>query len=210
MSGNAITTTNTVMSAAETGRVQNTRKSPRDMIKDWRSEVSMMGPRTNASTIGAAGKPDFAIRYPSTPKAVIVTMSMGLLFTPYAPARQASTMTATTIFSGNRVIYERNPMSGSMVKMSMQLPMNMLVTMPQNISGCWTINVGPGVTPCRRNAPRINAITTLSGSPNVKSGMNPLHVAAFAAASGAATPPIAPAPNFWDGLDHCLATAYAT
>ncbi len=98
-------------------------------------------------------------------------------------------------------------MSGSIARISMQLPMNMLVTMPQNISGCCAIRVGPGVTPCRRNAPRMSAITTLSGSPKVRSGMNPLQVAAFAADSGAATPPIAPVPNFCDGFDHCLATA---
>ena len=85
--------------------------------------------------------------------------------------------------------------------------MNMLVTMPQNISGCCAIIVGPGVMPWSMKAPRISAMTTLSGIPSVSSGMNPLQVAALAADSGAATPAIAPDPNFCGVFDQRLATA---
>jgi hypothetical protein len=56
-------------------------------------------------------------------------------------------------------------------------------------------------------APRISAMTTLSGKPRVSSGMKPLHVAALAADSGAATPAIAPLPNFSGCLAQRLATA---
>ena len=50
-------------------------------------------------------------------------------------------------------------------------------------------------------------MTTLSGSPSVNRGIKPLQVAALAAASGAATPAMAPSPNFWDLFDQRLATA---
>ena len=89
------------------------------------------------------------------------------------------------------MIFARRPIIGSMVKIKMQFPMNMLVTMAQKMWGCCNINVGPGVTLCSMKAPRISAMTTLSGKPRVSNGMNPLHVAALAADSGAATPAIA-------------------
>ena len=46
-------------------------------------------------------------------------------------------------------------------------------------------------------APTISAITAFGGMPSVKSGMNEVCAAALLALSGAATPWIAPRPNFW-------------
>ena len=80
--GSSSTITRIVMRVPETGRVQKMKKSARDMISDCRSAVSMIGPSTKASTIGAIGKPNLVIRYPSRPNAVMVTISIGLLFTP--------------------------------------------------------------------------------------------------------------------------------
>ena len=45
-------------------------------------------------------------------------------------------------------------------------------------------------------APTISAITALGGMPSVSSGMNEVCAAALLALSGAATPSIAPRPNF--------------
>ncbi len=76
------------------------------------------------------------------------------------------------------------------------LPMYMLATMPQNSPGFCVISSGPGCTLCTMKAPSSSAITTLGGMPSVSSGMKPLPAAALLAASGPATPSMAPLPNF--------------
>ena len=78
----------------------------------------------------------------------------------------------------------------------MTLPMYMLATMPQNRPGFCAISSGPGCRPCTMKAPSSSAITTLGGMPSVSSGMKPPPAAALLAASGPATPSIAPLPNF--------------
>ncbi|MBE0557274.1 MAG: hypothetical protein IH628_08580 [Proteobacteria bacterium] len=40
---------------AEIGRLKNMAISPCEMVNDWRSDISTIGPRTRARTIGAAG-----------------------------------------------------------------------------------------------------------------------------------------------------------
>ena len=77
----------------------------------------------------------------------------------------------------------------------MMLPMYMLATMPQNMSGFCVISRGPGCRPWMMKAPSSSAITTLGGMPSVSSGMNAPPAAALLAASGPATPSIAPLPN---------------
>ena len=52
-------------------------------------------------------------------------------------------MIDTRMLLGISVIFASSPIIGSMVKIRMQLPMNMLVTMAQKIWGCCNINVGP-------------------------------------------------------------------
>ena len=71
----------------------------------------------------------------------------------------------------------------------------MLATMPQKSSGFSAITCGPGASPCIIIAPTISAITALPGMPSVSVGMNPVCAAALFAASGAATPSIAPRPK---------------
>ena len=105
------------------------------------------------------------------------------------------------------VIFESSPIIGSIVRIRMQLPMNMLVTIAQKICGCCIISVGPGVTPCSMNAPSINAITTLSGRPRVRSGIKPLQVAAFAADFRRGYAGDGAWPNFWLCLPQRFATA---
>ena len=87
------------------------------------------------------------------------------------------------------------PISGMLSTSSMTLPMYMLATMPQNRCGCWIISSGPGCRPCMMKAPSRSAITTLGGMPSVISGMNAPPAAALLAASGPATPSIAPLPK---------------
>jgi len=40
---------------AEIGRVKKIAKLPWEMVRDWRSDISTIGPRTSARTIGAGG-----------------------------------------------------------------------------------------------------------------------------------------------------------
>ena len=47
---------------AEIGRVKKMETSPWEMVSDWRSVRSTIGPRTRASTTGAAGNFSLRIR----------------------------------------------------------------------------------------------------------------------------------------------------
>jgi hypothetical protein len=44
-----------VASTAEIGRVKKIAMLPCEMVSDWRSDISTIGPRTSARTIGAGG-----------------------------------------------------------------------------------------------------------------------------------------------------------
>ena len=87
------------------------------------------------------------------------------------------------------------PISGMLSTSSMTLPMYMLATMPQNRCGFCIISSGPGCKPWMMKAPSSSAITTLGGMPSVISGMKAPPAAALLAASGPATPSIAPLPK---------------
>ena len=71
----------------------------------------------------------------------------------------------------------------------------MLTTMPQNSVGFWLIISGPGCSPWMMKAPSRSAMTTFGGMPSVISGMKAPPAAALFAASGPATPSMAPRPN---------------
>ena len=71
----------------------------------------------------------------------------------------------------------------------------MLATIPQKSSGWPVMTCGPGVTPCMIIAPSIRVMTAVPGMPSVSVGMNEVWAAALFAASGAATPSIAPLPK---------------
>jgi hypothetical protein len=55
-------------------------KLPREIISDWRSEVSMIGPSTRAKIKGAPSKPAFRMRNPMIPNAIMIKISTTLLF----------------------------------------------------------------------------------------------------------------------------------
>ena len=82
----------------------------------------------------------------------------------------------------------------------------MLAIRPQKRSGFWVITVGPGAMPWMMSAPSISAMVPLAGIPSVSIGMN-LHCAsALFAASGPATPSIAP----WPKRDGSFAIFFST
>ena len=78
---------------------------------------------------------------------------------------------------------------------NMMLPTYMLAMMPQKIPGFWLIIRGPGCRPWMMKAPSSSAMMTLGGMPRVISGMKAPPAAALLAASGPATPSMAPLPN---------------
>ena len=67
--------------------------------------------------------------------------------------------------------------------------------MPQKRSGFLVITCGPGMMPWIVMAPTIRAMTAFGGMPSVRSGMKDVCAPALLAASGPATPSIAPAPE---------------
>ena len=84
--------------------------------------------------------------------------------------------------------------------------MNMLAMTPQNSSGLRVITEGPGWTPFMISAPRISAMVALPGMPSVSVGMKAVWAAALLAASGAATPSIAP----WPKRDGSFASFFSS
>ena len=74
-------------------------------------------------------------------------------------------------------------------------PIRKLATSPQNRSACSTSRRGPGTIPYIISAPITSAMDALPGTPSVRVGMKAVWVAELLAASGTATPSIAPLPN---------------
>ena len=100
-------------------------------------------------------------------------------------------------------------MSGRFRTSSIALPRYMLVTVPQKSSGFFSIIMGPGVIPWIISAPSRMPMTALAGMPSVSSGMKAACAAALLAASGAATPAIAPWPNCSGVLEMRFSMPYA-
>ena len=90
---------------------------------------------------------------------------------------------------------------------SIRLPIHMLAIRPQNSAGCLNITSGPGWMLCSIMAPIISAITTFGGMPSVSIGMNEVCAPALLAASGPATPSIAPLPKREGSLASRFSTA---
>ena len=82
----------------------------------------------------------------------------------------------------------------------------MLAIRPQNRSGRWVMTWGPGWMPWMVSAPSISAIAPLAGRPRVSIGMNLHWASALLAASGPATPSIAP----WPKRDGSLAIFFSS
>ncbi len=87
------------------------------------------------------------------------------------------------------------PIIGRLSITSRKLPTHIEAIMPQKRSGLAVMICGPGWMPWMIMAPIIRAITGLEGMPSVRRGMNDVCAAALLAASGAATPSMAPLPN---------------
>ena len=93
----------------EIGRLKNPRKFPYEDIMPLRKLVSMIGPSTKPSTIGAAGNSYLLIAHPITAKMRIAQMSKMRLFIANAPML-ASTMTiGSRMFFGIFSIFKNNP-----------------------------------------------------------------------------------------------------
>ena len=87
------------------------------------------------------------------------------------------------------------PISGRLMTISIRLPIHIEAITPQNSSGCLVITCGPGWMPWIISAPIISAISGLDGMPSVSMGTKLVCAPALLAASGAATPSIAPLPK---------------
>src|SRR5215510_9742747 len=96
---------------------------------------------------------------------------------------------------GTLSMLTHTPTSGRLSTTSIRLPIHMLAIRPQNSSGRCAITSGPGWMPWMVSAPSISAITPLTGRPSVSMGMNLHWASALLAASGPATPSIAPRPK---------------
>ena len=103
-----------------------------------------------------------------------------------------------------------NPTSGKFSSNKNTLPTYRLATTPQNKSGRCVINMGPGCTPCITKAPSSKAVTALPGMPRVNKGIIPPDTAALLAASGPATPSIAPLPKRSGSLAIRRSSVYDT
>ena len=97
------------------------------------------------------------------------------------------------------------PISGRFSTTSIRLPIHIDAISPQNNPGLDVITCGPGWMLWMVIAPTIIAITAFSGIPSVSSGMNDVCAPALFAASGPATPWIAPLPK----IDGSLAIFFS-
>ncbi len=101
-----------------------------------------------------------------------------------------------------RSIDTQIPISGRFRTSSNRLPIPKLATSPQNISGRASSISGPGWMPWMTIAPSISAMIGSPGMPSVRVGTKAVMAAALFAASGPATPSMAP----WPKRSGCRAT----
>jgi len=78
---------------------------------------------------------------------------------------------------------------------SIRFPIHIEAIRSQNSSGCLSMTAGPGMIPWIIMAPTMRAMTAFDGRPSVSMGMKDVCDPALLAASGAATPSMAPLPN---------------
>ena len=87
------------------------------------------------------------------------------------------------------------PTNGKFNSSSIQLPIQKDAITPQKRLLSVDIIPGPGFMPCIINVANIKAITGVIGMPKLNMGMKLVCAPALLAASGPATPAIAPRPN---------------
>ena len=99
------------------------------------------------------------------------------------------------------------PISGRFRITSIRLPIHIEQISPQNSVGLLDITCGPGWMLWIIIAAIISAITALVGSPRVSIGTNDICAPALLAASGPATPSIAPLPKRSGVFDSFFSSA---
>ena len=129
------------------------------------------------------------------PNAIATPTSNMLLLALYAPMVQHKTIIGYSRRYGTLSSLTHRPISGRLRITSMTLPIHMDAIRPQNSSGVLVMICGPGWMSWMISAPTISAITALDGMPSVSIGMNEVWAPALLAASGPATPSIAPLPK---------------
>jgi len=142
------------------------------------------------------------------PKLMTVHTSKAELLSVYAPIRVIVITRGPNNRKGILSNCTHRPTRGIFKITKKTFPTYIDAISPQKTSGCSVINRGPGSIPCIRNAPNNKAMTTLGGIPRVRRGINAELAAALLADSGAATPSIAPFPNFSGCLDNRFSKVY--
>jgi len=102
----------------------------------------------------------------------------------------------------------RGMANGRLMMTRMMLPMRMEAMTPHAISGYWEKRIGPGLTPSIISAPSMTAVVPEPGMPSVSSGTIAPAAQELFAASGAASPSMAPLPNFSGVLLRFFSIAY--
>ena len=115
--------------------------------------------------------------------------------TLYVPMQQNARMPGYSVWNGTRRRRIQIPIMGRLRTSSIMLPIHMLATTPQNRSGYLVRTCGPGDMPWICRAPSMSAMAAPAGIPSVNIGMKCVRAAALFAASGPATPSIAPCPK---------------
>ncbi len=101
------------------------------------------------------------------------------------------------------------PASGRFSASRIALPTYMLAMTPQTRSAFFSNSCGPGCRPNMISAPSMIAVVPEPGMPSANIGTIAPLAAALLAASGPATPSIAPVPNSSGCFDTFFSTAYA-
>jgi len=101
----------------------------------------------SARTTGAAGKPNFFMKYPMMPKSSMNQTSTRLLLTVKTPTEEMARMMGISRELGIFSMRAQIPTKGRFRISSMMLPMYMLATTAQKRLGFWEIISGPGCTP---------------------------------------------------------------
>lgn len=123
------------------------------------------------------------------------------------PKKARTKMIGYKVFGGVFKIFNNKPISAIFKITKKMLPINILLTNVQIISGCFSNNRGPGCKPNITTAPNMTAVVPEPGTPIVSNGISEPTEAALFEASGAATPSMAPLPNFLLFLEICFSVA---
>ena len=128
--------------------------------------------------------------------------------TAYAPSTAKVRMPAYRYGRGICSTFTHSPASGRFSTMSSTLPMYRLAISAQTRSPWFWKSWGPGWMPYDWKAVMMMAAVAVVGRPRVSSGTSTPAAAALLAASGPATPSIAPRPNCSLFFDSFFSLAY--